>query len=847
MTDILARQRLSWRAPQRGRVRVQLLAAVRRRRAGVAEPILPVAAAGVAFLLAASLLGPFNPGLTQVLLIAALATLAVPAWRASAGRRGMRVLVAIAPLLPAALAPLCGDDGEAARLAGTAVAVAVLAQAARGHRGGDAMSAAAWMVGVAILLYLGQRHVTPLWRAFEAIAGAVSVAAGALAGEETRLGPIAAGLWPGLLGVVLAIPALRYRPVAAVTHLMVVVVAVVAYAAFQMPLERSIAGALQLLLNTAPAYLNDLDQPNRIVPGGLTGFSSLVVLAVVLVSARVTRIISGPPAPPPANPVQVRGGSLPRGALVALGLLAIAAGAALAGARSVPPPVPGRAVAFYDGDLDLSKPLAGRYGLVQSGMYGSMWDLLERAGYRCRRITDAELAEEGALAGVSALVVIMPRKVLAPDAHQAVWRFVDRGGGLLVLGDHTDLFGVMEPLDRLLDPVGVRFMFDSAFPVRRHWQYALDVRPHPITAGIPDQVDIQIGTGASLQLVDGRASPVIVGRYAFGDFGNRLNVGRGGLLGDYRYQVGERLGDLPVVAAAAHGQGRVIVFGDTSTFQVLALPSSADFVERILRWLSVPPPDRPGPWPLVGGLLLAAAGLLLLLLYRPAGALALVAAAVAVGDASHQLLPRPQPATFAPAASMAVVDVGTVPRFPFEFFADDSYGGVFTALFRAGYFPLSNLRRGSDLLEQSGFAAFVLPTQAPSAGQRRAVAALLARGGTLLVVDGRPDPAAANALLAECGLRVGSTPLGPVHVPWGEEVVDFVDAWPVTAAAGRDVKIDAQWENFALIAETRVGPGRCIAVGDGRFLADKRFEGEFQFHPVNLRFFDHLLEGRPSP
>jgi len=847
VTDILARQRLPWLAPERGRVIEQLMAAVRRHRAGVAEPILPVAAAGTAFLLAASLLGPFNPGLTQVLLVAALATLAVPAWRASAGQRGMRVLVAAVPLLPVALAPLCGDDGQAARLAGTAVAVAVMAHAARGHRAGAAMDASAWMVGVAILLYIGQHHVTALWRAFEALAGAVSIAAGALAGEETRLGPIAAGLWPGLLGAAVAIPALRHRPVAAVAHLMLVLLAVVAYAAFQMPLERLIAAAVQLLLNPAPAYLSDLDQPNRIVPGGLTGLSSLVVFAVVLISVRVTGIVSGPPAPPPVTPDQVRGRPFLRHAPTALGLLAIAAGAALLGARPVPPHVAGRVVAFYDGDLDLSKPLAGRYGLIQSGMYGSMWDLLERAGYRCTKVTDAQLGQEGALAGVSALVVIMPRKVLAPDAHQAVWGFVDRGGGLLVLGDHTDLFGVMEPLDSLLDPVGVRFMFDSAFPVRRHWQYALDVRPHPITAGIPDQVDIQIGTGASLRLVDGRASPVIVGRYAFGDFGNRLNVGRGGLLGDYRYQVGERLGDLPVVAAAAHGQGRVIVFGDTSTFQVLALPASADFVERILRWLCVPPQDHPGPWPMVAGLLLAAAGLLVVLLRRPAAALALVAAAVAVGDASHELLPRPQPAPLAPTASVAVVDVGTVPRFPYEFFANDSYGGVFTALFRAGYFPLSNLRGGSDMLEQSGFAAFVLPTKAPSPSQRRAVSALLARGGTVLVADGRPDPAAANALLADCGLRLGPTPLGPVHVPWGDEVVDFVDAWPVTAAPGRDVKIDAQWENFALIAETRVGAGRCIAVGDGRFLADKQFEGEFQFHPVNVRFFERLLEGQSSP
>jgi hypothetical protein len=839
MTEILTRQSLAGGIAERDRLLQRWLAAVRSNYAAADEhAIVPIAAGALAFLLAASLLGPFNPALTQLMLIAALATLAWPAWRASAGRPGLRMLIGAVPLLPVVLAPLCGDDGQSARIAGTAVALAITAHATRGKSGGAAMDRTAFMVAAALLIYLGQRHSITVWHALDALADAISINASMVSGEETRLGPVAAGLWPGLLGIAIAVPALRSHPRAALAHALLVASAVIAYAAFQMPLERLLATALQMLLNPAPGYLNDLDQPNRIVPGGLTGLSSLAVLVAILISVRLTGVVA-------------RTADRPTSALrwpTALALLIVACGTALAAARPVPAHVPGRVVAFYDGgDLDLTKPQAGRYGLIQSGMYGAMWDLLERAGYRCIRIDRDQLARDGALVDVSTLVIIMPRTVFAAAANDAVWRFVDRGGGLLVLGDHTDLFGVMEPLNRLLDPVGIGFSFDSAFPVRRHWQYALDLHPHALTAGLPDQLEIQIGTGSSLRLTGTRSSPLIVGRYAFGDFGNRLNIDRGGLLGDYRYQAGERLSDVPLVATAAHGAGRVVVFGDTSTFQVLAIPASATFVERIIRWLGVPPQERPSPGWSVGGVLLALAGLALLLVHRPAGVLALVAAAAGLGALGHDLLPRAPLAPTRPAESIAVVDAAMVPRPSYEFFADDSYGGVFTALFRAGYLPLSNVLEGHGLVDRSGFAAFIAPTRMPDASDIRAIEALLARGGTVLVADGRPNAAAANRLLDVCGLRIGTTPLGPAHVGWESETIDFVDAWPVIAAPGREVQVDAQWKDYALIAETRVGPGRCIALGDARFLADQSFEGEFQFHPVNVRFFDHLLESRPAP
>ncbi|TGD95126.1 hypothetical protein [Methylobacterium nonmethylotrophicum] len=786
--------------------------------------------AGTAFLVSADLLGPVNPALALCATVLVLAALVAPAWRLPGS--GVVWGARLAPVLPLVLTPLAGDAGQAARLFGTVAALAVLAHlpdAARRPR----FAAAAGMVAFGSLIYLAGKVSVPAWHALDAAAGWISAGAGWLADRPVHLGPVAAGLWPLLLGLWLGLRAVRARPRAALLHVAAIAAATLLCAACQMPLERGLAWLAQAALNPPPQHLGDTDQPERLAPGALIGLVNLALLAVVAVSAAVTGL-SAPSRSPPARAARI--GRAAAGA----GLLA--AGVALLLVTPAPDFRPGRTVAFYDADLDLSRPVPGRYGLIQAGMYGGLWDLLGLAGYRRERVTEAQIRSGEVLEGIDALVVIMPRTAFAPAAHEAVWRFVERGGGLLVLGDHTDIWGVMQPINRLLAPVGVRIAYDSAYPLRRHWQYALDIRPHAVTRGVGDQVEIQIGTGASLDLSGGGAVPFLVGRYAFGDQGNLTNTGYGAGLGDYHYQVGERLGDVPVAAAARHGLGRVVVFGDTSSFQVLGVPMAADFVERVLRWLAQPSGGgEEAAWRPILGLGLALAGLAALWAAGPAMPLPVAAGAALAGWLGALLWPVPASAPLGPASGLAVVDLTASPRFPAQLFEAGSYGGLYTAVFRAGYLPVASRRNQDRLVPQAGLIAFVAPTAILDDARLGAVEALLKRGGTVLVADGRSDPQAANRVLSLCGLALRGPALGPARGAWGDRSVEMVDAWPVVALPGRTMRTDLSWNGHALVAETRVGEGRCIALGDARFLADDKFEGESQFNATNVAFVDALL------
>lgn len=807
------------------------------------EVLAVLALPAVATIVAMGVLGPWSPAFDRFCLVSLLALEARLAGRLLKPDRpwSARWLM-LASLLPVPLALAASDGGRQTDLFSTVALCVACALTTRGRPGAQSFQTAARAIVAFATLYLASRYSTLVWLGLDGVAALISWVAGLFAGTSLHLGPTPLGLWGLLLAFAMAIPPrpwslsqLRARAQPLLIYVLVGVGLSIALVAAQPWLEGVVKDAAQRLI-TPPAYLyGEGDQPGRLPPGILAApLATLALLALLLPLGKWLGAIELTPSPVAAP--------LPRRAWV--GALLVAAGA---GALFTQPQVHAAtgAVAFYnEGFFDFSKPERGQFGLIQAGLYGGLKELLIRSGHTVRTVDSAAVRD--GLKDVAVLVFINPKQALPPETRDAIWKFVQAGGGLLVLGDHTDLFGSMAPLNDLLSPIGVQFEFDSAFPLRRHWQHSLDIRPHPITYGLAGAMDTQIGTGASLSLSNATARPLILGRHAFGDYGNRLNEGQGGLLGDYRYQLGEHLGDRVLVASAEAGQGRVIVFGDTSTFQVLGLPFAQTFIRQIFAYLANPTPSRLGS--VLPGVLLLAAGLALWLKWAGRGATALpLVAALLAGETAALFAPHAPLPPLASPGSVAVVDTRLAPAFAFEFFADHSYAGLFTAAQRAGFLPVANHGQGPATLHDAGMAMFLAPSRVPEAEDLAELQQLLARKGTIFVAAGGKTLEPANAILKLCGLRIDPIPLGPAHVPWNGAQLDFFDAWAVAAEEGTTPIVHAKSKDFAIIAETAAGGGRCIAIGDHRFLDDQRFEGERQFHPSNVRFLDALLAGELKP
>ncbi|MDI1475972.1 DUF4350 domain-containing protein [Polyangium sp. y55x31] len=798
--------------------------------------------------MAAGWTGPLTPSAGRYLALLCLLPAMAWAYARSLAPTRLRWLLWAAPGL-LLLASAASDNGERLQVLGVVTALCAAALLTRtAPRAGEVMARVARSAALVSLLQVFLHHVPGAFCAWDAAADAMSRLAGHLSGQPLRLGPTFSGVWVALLFAFLALPlsprgavdARRARGRAAVL-LLACAVAPIAYMALLGPIER--LGQLAIQAMILPPVIH---RPLAFHPGQVSALAPLLLLLALLVPAQYAL---GHLSHAPASPAPRR--LLP---LVLGGLALFGAGYALT-APLLPAPPRGAVIAIHDPEppdsdrpaVDLSSPAIGRYGLAQAGMFGAFRNYLEAAGYTTRVLRGHIDPER--LEGVDALVVINPQRVYTDAEHDAIWRYVDKGGGLLVLGDHTDLFGLQEPVNRLLEPIGIRFEFDSAFSLRRHWRHTQEFFPHAITAGLVDALDAQIGTGASLTLRGLRTRPILVGRYGFGDLGNRANGGQGGLLGDYRYELGERLGDMVLAADADHGKGRVVVFGDTSSFQSLSLPHAYAFVERTFRYVVTPQGAAWWSKPLLW--LILAAAIALLVIGRPAlGVTAAAAVLLVAADACHALHARPAPAPLDP-GRLALVDTTHVGRWPLDYFEEGSMGGIPTALMRAGYLPVMSGRMPEAALDDAALAMFIAPVEAVAPATKARLRSLLERGGTLVVASGGRGASAANDLLEICGMRISDSPLGPAKdegttgddpASSTQRVVQFVDAWAIESKGRPFHAVHARYAGAVVSAETRVFHGRCLAIGDGRFFGDKNLEGEFAFQLGNVKFLERLLE-----
>ena len=796
--------------------------------AGKSSVIL-VALALTSFLFAADLAGPFEDGFRRLALIVLVGGFA---WTAARYGRLNRQSTIGLTLLPVVL--LIGLAQTDVHETGGLLTLLLVAMIAYGLASDRTVRSSLLHINTTlvlnILLYEGYRYSSGFWQAFDNVSLAVSSLASFIIGYEVAVGPSYTGLWAVSLAAGLAVPFLlhmrpgRWRSALAVLAYWAALLLLAAvHTAFAPLLEQGLKWLAQSIITVHPFYAGESGQPLQWKPGLAWSFCApILVLLLLPIWIGLQRLLPDPALPTSSDAVE--GNDVRRRAVAGLGFCLIAVSMLGLVTRSIEAPPPGSKIVIIESEFaGMTKPQNNVFGLIRGGMFGGLGDLLGALDYEYLTVPPDNVAEILASEDISLVTVINPTVALPEEARSSIWQYVEQGGGLLVMGDHTDIFGIMAPLNELLEPVGVRFVFDSAYPIRTHWPDIMAFHPHPVTDGASMQRHVQMGTGASLTLVDSDARPVLVGRYAFGDYGNRLNEGQGGLLGDYTYQAGEQLGDLLLAVDSSYGDGRVIVFGDTTSFQVLAVPYAYDFVARLFAYLASPSPT--GSWLTPLSWMGMLCGVCLSVWALRWYALPIATIALLLGDSAFDITRQPTEASFTKEAEIFVIDTSLVPRIPHAFFVEGSVGGIFSMAYRAGFLPLAaatwDTRRGVV----PGGVAIIAPTETLNAAKRKWLQDYLDQGGFLFVAAGGPQLDAANDVLAMCGLRLAAVPLGPARSREADWQFDFYDSWslkPLDAGSSDSEarRVFAKWRGHDIAVERDVGQhgGRCLAVGDFRFL-----------------------------
>ncbi len=386
------------------------------------------------------------------------------------------------------------------------------------------------------------------------------------------------------------------------------------------------------------------------------------------------------------------------------------------------------------------------------------------------------------LADYDVLIIKTPTAPFAPEEIDAIEAWVRAGGGLFLIGDHTNVFGTSSYLNPLARRFGLRFLYDSTYDLAT-LRVTLYERPrllaHPAVLEMPPFL---FATSCTLQ------APLLADSVMTGYGLRALPV-------DYATRVffpdKEKERDYPFglflqSAAVQHGRGRVVAFTDSTVFSnfTMFIPGKPEYFLGVMNWL-----NHAGRWPWLDGALavaalLAAGGAVLVGqgLERPramVSALGGLLLAAAVGpwaglQVARAGYPLPAPHTdYTRIAFEGEHSRITLPTTPAASSPDVSFQTFYVWTQRLGYVP-ALAPTLEEALERGQVLVVIAPARPFDRAEVAAIEEFVAGGGRLLVLaeaqEGSRTAGIANQILAPFGLRLEPRrpATGTVHNAAGE-------------------------------------------------------------------------------
>jgi len=188
------------------------------------------------------------------------------------------------------------------------------------------------------------------------------------------------------------------------------------------------------------------------------------------------------------------------------------------------------------------------------------------------------------LEGASSLVIYLPDRQFSKDEIKAIQDFVRNGGGLFVIGDHTNVFGSASHINELCEPFGFQYRDDVLFDIDEDFHQMM----------YPPQCPSQFWHGMSLFKLRGPTSirPT--------DWSTRCTYQVGHSKGVRAiYSVNNfyppphddpkmSTGTFCVSATSHYGRGRVVAWADSTVFSNFEIfyPGKYEFLLNTFNWLN---------------------------------------------------------------------------------------------------------------------------------------------------------------------------------------------------------------------------------------------------------------------
>jgi len=483
------------------------------------------------------------------------------------------------------------------------------------------------------------------------------------------------------------------------------------------------------------------------------------------------------------------------------------------------------------------------YGMLSTYNYYSWAEWLDKY-YTVERNEDKTLTSS-LLSNYDILILKCPTNLYSNQEIEDIVQFVEDGGGLYLIGDHTNVFGMNFYLNLVSENFGITFLTDSTYEIGTGMtsNYEPDpLFPHPV---VQNMEEFGFLTSCTLTAPINSES-VIIGNRLLGEPGTYATEN---FFRESRESLDIEYGLLLQVAAVKHGEGRVLAFTDSTCFSnfCMFMDGYKDFNLGVIEYL-----NRENTYSYLNNIFTATAIIsLIIALYIMknekkanilfilllVGILAFSCATpifTSINSSNYQF----------PSASSDYTNIcfeqehsnTKIKHNPNTGFTSENnlYGTFFVWVQRVGYFP-SLEKRLTDAMDNGDAVVIINPIKSFADEEIEKITGYVKQGGEILLMDSALNTeSTANELLQNFGIWLNYEVTNQrVYNASSTDSIGNITTPYLTIIGGEQTYLTER--NETSIAVTELGEGKIVVVVDSYTFSDNILGGTFTEPDEDLR------------
>lgn len=206
-----------------------------------------------------------------------------------------------------------------------------------------------------------------------------------------------------------------------------------------------------------------------------------------------------------------------------------------------------------------------------------------------RKMGDVEIISEGEdfnkITSSDILIIKTPTKDFSGNEISRIRDFVANGGGLFLIGDHTNLFGMSKRLNTITKPFNLQFRYDALYDLETTHLTNYDAQ---YNSYFPNYINSILGNYKFATSCSIKSSifshKIIVGNNLSSEL---LDMSHPNFFGDLSLSEEEMFGLFEQCSSVEYGKGRVIAFSDSTTFSSYSvfMHDNPIFIYSIINYL----------------------------------------------------------------------------------------------------------------------------------------------------------------------------------------------------------------------------------------------------------------------